>query len=367
MPDFDQPVYCLAGLPFDAVTMPEALELVRDAAAEGAPCFVSTPNLNFLISCLRDDAFRNSVIHSDLSIADGMPLVWIAGLLGVPIRERVTGSGLFETLWRNKAADRPLSVYFFGGPEGVAERASQVLNAEPSGMRCVGFECPGFGSVEAMSSDETIARINASNADFLVVALGARKGQAWIEHNRARIAVPVISHLGAVVNFVAGTVSRAPLWMQRSGLEWLWRIKEEPALWKRYWHDGTALLGLLVKRVLPYALWLRRHRGEARAPFLLQLLPEKDGSLRLVVEGGAPDDLAADFRSVFRAAAAAKVPLVIDFARVTHLSPAFFGLMLMLKKQLDSNGLTLRCVSVAPQLRRIFFWNGVDYLLQPRG
>jgi len=89
--------------------------------------------------------------------------------------------------------------------------------------------------------------INASQADFLVVALGAKKGQAWILHNLEHLQVPVVSHLGAVVNFVAGTVQRAPAAWQRAGLEWLWRIKEEPALFGRYWNDGLALFGLWWK------------------------------------------------------------------------------------------------------------------------
>ncbi len=255
---FDRNVYCLLGLPFDAVNMNAAVQIVRRAVAQRTACFISTPNLNFLIGCLTDRQFRQSVINSDLSIADGMPLVWIARFLDIPIRERVPGAGLFEALRNNVM--HPLSVYFFGGPDGAAATACRRLNGESSGVHCTGFESPGFGSIEDLSSEATIAAINASNADFLLVALGAKKGQAWIEHNRSRISVPVISHLGAVVNFVAGTLQRAPPWMQRAGLEWLWRIKEEPGLLRRYVKDGISFIRLLATRVIPYA-WLRyQHR-----------------------------------------------------------------------------------------------------------
>ena len=118
-------------------------------------------------------------------------------------------------------------------------------------MVCVGFESPGYGSIVEMSSKSAIAKINASGADFLVVALGAAKGQAWIEHNLEALNVPVVSHLGAVINFVAGGVKRAPLWMQKSGLEWAWRIREEPELWRRYWFDGLGLVKLLIRSVAP--------------------------------------------------------------------------------------------------------------------
>src|SRR5690606_13363441 len=117
---------------------------------------------------------------------DGMPLVWIARLLGLPIRERVAGSTLFEALRHGEARRTSaglLSVYFFGGPDGVAERADEKLNASTSWLRCVGYRSPGFASIEEMSDAETIDAINASNADFIVVALGAKKGQTWIERN----------------------------------------------------------------------------------------------------------------------------------------------------------------------------------------
>ena len=365
MQDFDRQVFCLAGLPFDAVDMAGALTRVRDAATQRKRCFLSTPNLNFLIGCQSDAAFRDSVIHSDLNVADGMPLVWMARLLGLPIRERVAGSGLFEALRRPAPPSAPMTVYFFGGPDGVAEQACRILNAQPSGLRCAGFACPGFGSVAEMSGEETIARINASGADFLVVALGARKGQAWIEHNRSRITAPVISHLGAVVNFVAGTVSRAPGWMQRTGLEWLWRIKEEPTLWKRYWLDGVALLGLLLTRVLPYAVWLRvgRARLDCSAFSVERQAARTDGALRIAVSGCAPDSLPDAVRTVLRDAAAAGQPVVVDMARAEYVSPALFGALLVLKKHQDANAARLSFEGVSPELRRFFVWNGVEYLL----
>ncbi len=239
-------VVCILGLPFDAITLQDAVQRVRDAIHARRRLFLSTPNLNFLIGSRSDAAFRRSVVDSDLSVADGMPLVWMSRLLGTPLPERVTGSDLFERL-RNEPLPpgrSPIRVYFYGGPPGAAEAAARRLNAGSSAMVCVGYESPGFGSVEELSDAETIDRINARDADFLVVALGAVKGQAWIERNRGRLRVPVISHLGAVVNFEAGTVSRAPAWVRRAGLEWLWRIKEEPALWRRYGRDARALLGL---------------------------------------------------------------------------------------------------------------------------
>jgi N-acetylglucosaminyldiphosphoundecaprenol N-acetyl-beta-D-mannosaminyltransferase len=223
-PDFYRDVYCILGLPFDAVSLDEAVDKVRVAAESKKRLFLSTPNLNFLITSQTDAAFRNSVIHSDLSVADGMPIVWLAQLLGVPIRERVAGASVFQALMLPaRTATGPdektstVRVFFFGGPTGVAQAAHEKINRlaqldglQGCGVTSVGYASPGFGTVEDMSTPAIIQQINASQADFLVVALGAAKGQAWIEHNRAALTVPVLSHLGAVVNFVAGKIERAP-------------------------------------------------------------------------------------------------------------------------------------------------------------
>ena len=124
-PDFSRNVYCVLGLPFDALTLEQAVTHIRAAVARRTPCFLSTPNLNFLIAGQAQVAFRNSVIHSDLSLADGMPIVWLAKLMGIPIAARVAGSDLFEAL--RHSAGPILKVYFFGGG-GRRGRASCMAN-----------------------------------------------------------------------------------------------------------------------------------------------------------------------------------------------------------------------------------------------
>jgi N-acetylglucosaminyldiphosphoundecaprenol N-acetyl-beta-D-mannosaminyltransferase len=196
------------------------------------------------------EEFRQSVLSSDLSVADGAPILWLAEKQGTPLPERVAGADIFDALRYGAGRQllgRAVKVFFFGGPEGVAQRACEVLNQEHEAtgfMQGVGAIYPGHGSVDDMSSERWIQQINASGADFLVVALGARKGQAWIMANRHRLTVPVVSHLGAVVNFVAKTVRRAPRPVRRLGLEWVSPIKEEPELFDRYWADGKGFLRL---------------------------------------------------------------------------------------------------------------------------
>ena len=259
--DFTRPRVCLLGLPFDPVSLPEAVERVRADAFAGRRCWIATPNLNFAIAARSDAAFRQSVLRSDLSLVDGMPLVWMARGLGLAVPGRVAGSDLFEALQAHPGP--PLGLYLFGGPPGVAARAAENINAQGGGVRCVGFDEAGYGSIEAMSGAALIERINRSGAHFVSAALGAQKGQAWFAHNIARLEPPVLCHLGAVMNFSAGAVNRAPAWAQRSGLEWVFRIKGEPALWKRYAGDGLKATRLLTTRVVPAALAARSQRASA--------------------------------------------------------------------------------------------------------
>lgn len=362
VPDFDRNVYCLLGLPFDAVTLPEAVSIVRRAALGSRRCYLSTPNTNFLIACRSDDAFRNSVLYSDLSVADGMPLIWMARLLSIPLVQRVSGSGMFDHMMDESTPQ--VKVFFFGGPEGAAELACEVLNSTSCGVRSVGYEYPGFVSVEQMSTDAIVGKINSSGADMLVLSLPARKGSAWIRLNLPKLVVPVVTNLGAVVNFVAGTVKRAPVWMQRTGLEWFWRVIQEPQLWKRYYLDGKALFRLLVTRVFAYAWYLRRNRpsritlDRARVTSVTQ--PDL---VTLVLAGVWTQENLDPLRSAFKQAVEAKENLRIDLSDVDYVDSAFIGQLMILFGYQTKIRKRFELVSANTSLIRIFRWNCADFLL----
>lgn len=339
--DFDRPLVCVLGLPFDAIDLEQAVQRIREAAFVGKRCFVSTPNLNFAMTARVDAAFRGAVLRSDLSLADGMPLVWTARLLGLPLTHRVSGADLFEALRAH--AGPPVTVFLFGGPPGVAARACEAINRSGSGMRCVGVDDAGFGTVESMSGDERIDRINRSGAQFVIASLGAGKGQAWLERNAGRLTAPVLSHLGAVLNFAAGSVQRAPRWMTASGLEWLWRVKEEPALWRRYWHDGVGALRLLLTNVFPEAItaWRARRRGEDwnPAPVEIEVSSTHQGHvLRLSGDWRSDGGVEALRSALTKCAAARSGPLRVDLAGVTALGNASIALLLVACGWFDGHG-----------------------------
>lgn len=242
--------YWLFGLPFDVTTLDEVRRMIFAAADSRQQLIFATPNVNFTAQAHRDQRFRDDVLRTGLSLADGMPVVWLGRMLKVPFTGRVAGSDLLDSLI-TAPGPRRLRVYFFGGEQGAAEQAMLAANRRGGGIEAVGAHYPGFASIEEMSDQAVIDAINRSNADLLVVALGAAKGHRWIEANRHRLTVPVISHLGAAINFIAGRLRRAPRFTHRLGLEWLWRIKEEPTLFRRYARDGAFLLHRIVSFAIP--------------------------------------------------------------------------------------------------------------------
>ena len=363
--DLAREVYCILGMPIDAIEMPAALRRIEKAAAGAAPFVISTPNLNFLVNSQRDSEFRDSLLFSDLCPADGMPIVWIARLTGIPIKHRIAGSDIFEALKSRRNSEPPLKVFFFGATEAVAAAAARALNVDPAALSCVGWACPGFGTVEELSADPLIDSINSSNANFLMVALGAKKGQLWLQRNHRRLRIPVRAHLGATINFQAGTVKRAPASLQKLGLEWLWRIKEEPQLCRRYWNDGIVLLRLMLTRVMPLAIRTRslRRRCERKEHDLVIRPASQPDRLTLSLCGFAIASHAEKAISCFRNAITTKQQLTIDFSQTRAIDARFLGLLLMLKKQLTAQGATLQLAGISREMARTFRLNGLEYLL----
>ena len=363
--DLSREVYCILGMPVDVIGMSSVLRGIETAAASRVPFFISTPNLNFLVNSQSDPDFRESLLMSDLCPADGMPILWIAWFMGIPIKERIAGSDIFDALKCGRNSAKPLKTFLFGGAEGVAAAASRALNLAARGLFCVGSLCPGFGSVAEMSQFETIDKINESEADFLVVSLGAKKGQSWLQHNHHRLLIPVRAHLGASMNFQAGTVRRAPPIIQKYGLEWLWRIKEEPYLWRRYWNDAGALLRLLFTRVLPLAMltWWLRLKYHPYGQDLVLTQARGHESVTVSLSGPATARHVNRMIPVLREAIAKKKRIKIDFSNTTVIDARFLGLLLMLRKRLRGNGVHPILIGLSPGLKRVFCLNGLGFLL----
>jgi N-acetylglucosaminyldiphosphoundecaprenol N-acetyl-beta-D-mannosaminyltransferase len=344
--------FLIGGLVFHEISYGGLIEAsVNSVDYSNSVFFISTPNLNFLITAQADVLFQRSVTVSNLSIPDGFPIVLIARILGLPMPARIAGSTFFQILrQQDTGLGRPWKIYFFGGQPGIAKQAAAVLNSDGRHMVCVGFHEAGFGSVEEMSDPAVIDEINRSGADFLVVALGAKKGQAWIVHNLDRLKVPIVSHLGAVINFVAGNVRRAPLFWQRLGMEWLWRIKEEPTLWRRYWSDGLALCRLMVTQILPAAANERWKRPAAMAfedATVECFQADQKIVLRLVGAWGREN-----LSRLQSTAVLVKQDCLLDLAGVTYIDSMALGSLLALEGALGRGGFSFTVESVDTRLRK---------------
>jgi N-acetylglucosaminyldiphosphoundecaprenol N-acetyl-beta-D-mannosaminyltransferase len=363
--DLSRNVYCILGVPIDAIDMPAVLQSVDAAVASETRFLLSTANLNFLVNSQMDPEFRESLLLSDLCSPDGMPLVWIARLVGIPIKRRVAGSDIFEALKWRPYAHRPLKVFIFGATEEVAAAAARRVNESSVFLKCVGWSCPGFVNLDALSDELIIDQINSSNADFLMAALGAHKGQLWMKRNHFRLRIPVRAHLGATINFQAGVIRRAPPAVRKIGLEWLWRIKEEPKLWRRYWYDGGILLRMFVGSVLPLAVEMRLAAVQgvlSRSVFAVQPILSSD-SVVLRISGYATVEKVDRAIPYFREAVASGKQIVIDLFHTQRLDARFLGLILMLRKQLAIRGDVPKLVGATSAVRRQFRLNGVEYLL----
>ena len=360
--DLTRQVYCVLGIPIDAVSMAEVIGSIESAVQKSASLTLSTPNLNFLIASLDDAEFRESLLDSDLCPADGMPIIWVSRLLALPIIRRIAGSDIFQALKQRPLGARPISVFFFGSSEAVASAAAATINAARSALACTGWICPGFGTIEEMSTPELLNQISASGADFLVAALGAKKGQLWLSRNQTRLRIPVKAHLGATINFQAGAIKRAPEFMQKLGLEWGWRILKEPYLWKRYFKDGLAFLRLMVFHVLPLLIDNRRSRTRQ---VLIVDTQERPEALVLRLSGSAISENIQPAIDGFRYALSSKSAVKLDLGGVSHIDARFLGLLLMLRKLLKSSGRAMELVGTPGPIKRAFKLHCVDYLLTP--
>lgn len=364
--DFARRVYCVLGIPIDETSMAGLVGQIRQAALARESRFISTPNLNYLMLSQRDPAFRWSLLESDICPADGVGILLICRLLGIPITARVAGSDLPAALQATPApvGDRPLRIAFFGGEPGVGQRACAAVNGgDTDRLVCVAAIDPGVMSAEKMGDPAILQQINATGADFLLVALGAQKGQAWLMGNRHKLTVPIVSHLGATLNFLAGAVTRAPEGVRKLGLEWLWRIKEEPKLAHRYLSDGGRLAWLLLTRVLPLSLWLRRARkGGGTEGNGVWLDRDNPRYCAVILAGDLGDAELAPAMEAFRGAVQTGLDIRLDFSRVKSFGMAFAGQVLMLEKTLHKQNRSLMIAGAAPAVSRALGWCGLGHL-----
>jgi len=244
---------------FDHITEGETINEVFDRMERGAGGQVVTANLDHLVRASREPRYLRHVQNADLNVADGMPIVWASRLRGRPLPERVTGADLVHGLVA-EAADRGRSVFLLGGNPGVAEEAGRIWSENHPGLRVAGVHCPpmGFEKNEAAMGEIRLA-LESSQPDLVLVALGSPKQEYLIEDLRELLPGTWWIGVGISFSFVTGQVRRAPIWMQRIGLEWLFRLMCEPRrLARRYLVDGVPFASRLLISAIGARLGVNR-------------------------------------------------------------------------------------------------------------
>ena len=214
-------------LPLDVVDFEGALDAIDRLIRSKSGGTVFTPNVDHVVMAEHDERFRTAYAAAALSLVDGTPVLWASRLLRTPLPAKISGSDLVMPLLR-RASERGYRVFFLGGAPGVADLAKSKLEAALPGIQIVGTDASRIDVNQPADADEVTERIRRTEPDIVLVALGAPKQEIWSFTRTERLKPAVLIGVGASLDFVAGIQKRAPSWMSTAGLEWLYRLAQEP-------------------------------------------------------------------------------------------------------------------------------------------
>jgi N-acetylglucosaminyldiphosphoundecaprenol N-acetyl-beta-D-mannosaminyltransferase len=235
----------LGHLCLDLLTFAEAIDEIERLVKEGQGGAVFTPNVDHVVKAERDANLRQAYQAAGLCLADGKPLVWASRLLGWPLPEKVSGADLIVPL-AERAAARGWRIYLLGAGPGVAEKAATLFH-QSYGIDVVGTDAP-IVAADGTPTNDVVERIRAARPHLVLVALGAPKQELFIHRASVDLRPAVALGIGAALDFFTGTVKRAPQWMSEAGMEWLYRLGQEPRrLWRRYLINDPLFLATLYR------------------------------------------------------------------------------------------------------------------------
>jgi len=240
--------------------MAQAVATVEGWIEQRQRHYVCVTGVHGVMESQRDENLRRTHAGAGLVTPDGMPLLWLGRLRGFTHMNRVYGPDLMLQLCERSVAEG-YRHYLYGGGEGIAQRLSEKLRERFPGIRMVGAHSPPFRPLTPEEDEEVVRRINVARPDIVWVGLGTPKQERWMEAHRDRLEASVLIGVGAAFDFHSGAKRQAPRWMQNSGLEWLFRLANEPRrLWRRYLVNNTWFVTL----VLAEACGLKTYPSTAR-------------------------------------------------------------------------------------------------------
>ena len=349
------PSLSILGVPFDNVTTDQTLEVISGMIASRKPHYIATANVDFTALALYDEELRRILLDAHLVVCDGMPLVWASRWLGNALPERVAGSDLVPKLLAI-AEEKNWSVYFLGGQQAVAAKAVEMVQERHPKLRIAGVTSPPFKPLHEMDHATICADIQRTDPDLLFVSFGCPKQEKWIAMNYLRAGAPVTIGVGATIDFLAGNIQRAPLWMQKTGLEWLYRLLQEPRrLFKRYATDFVVFGFTIVKQ-----WWLTR-RGKRTLPAAPRISPPNKGPevrLSSVAELFCPERLdAAEVRVIeqvwMNCLEGPEEGIIIDCGGAQFIDSTGLGLLMRMQKRCRQSGKHLVLCTVSPAVLKL--------------
>jgi len=346
------PSLSILGVPFDNVTTNQTLEAISGMIASRKPHYIATANVDFTALALYDEELRRILLDAHLVVCDGMPLVWASRWLGNALPERVAGSDLVPKLLAI-AEEKNWSVFFLGGQKEVADKAVQKVQERHPRLKIAGVMSPPFKPLHEMDHAAICAEIRSTDPDLLFVSFGCPKQEKWIAMNYQRAGAPVAIGVGATIDFLAGHMQRAPLWMQKTGLEWLYRLLQEPRrLFKRYATDFV-IFGLTIGK----QWWLTRGGKRSISTTPAPRIPTQDKALDVqlssVAELFCPERLdAAEVRDIeqvwMQSLEGLEEGVIIDCGGAQFIDSTGLGLLMRMQKRCRQSGKHLVLATVSP-------------------
>jgi N-acetylglucosaminyldiphosphoundecaprenol N-acetyl-beta-D-mannosaminyltransferase len=338
----------ILGVPFDNISSAETIAIIEQMVLSRRPHYLATANVDFLAQAATDVELRRILFDAHLVLCDGTPLLWAAKLLGNPLRERVAGSDLVPLLL-GAAEEKGFRPFFLGATPDSIETAVRKVSRDYPRLEIAGYHSPPFNRLLEMDHEEIRERIVKARPDLLFVGFGCPKQEKWIYMHYRALGVPVSVGVGGTIDFLAGKLSRAPKWMQRSGTEWIYRMAQEPRrLAGRYARDLWYFGGGIAAQYWRLHFGRRVENGPARPD---QAKSGADyNSVRLPVR--------LDYEEVhhckesLEALVTEAKPCVLDAGLVRFIDSTGVGLLIRLQKRARLTGGQLLIASPSEQVRR---------------
>lgn len=334
----------ILSVPIDRLDAGQVLQRLEQFIHERTFHQVATANTDFLVNAMDDPELRHILCSADLVIPDGMPLVWASRLMGAPLPERVTGADLVPLL-AALAAKQGYRIFMLGARPEVARRAKEQLERDYPGIQIVGCVSPPPAPTVEMEHERLLDQIVRARPEILLVALGNPKQEKWIHLNRDRLHdVPVCIGVGATFDFLAGAIRRAPIFAQRNGLEWLYRLQQDPCrLWRRYCRDFSRGGAHLMRQ-----WWLLRSR---RSRGVTEMHRARIGNCTVIsLKGKVTGSAAHQFQEAAEEALHDSTHLILDLQNADALDCETLGTLMHLPHTAAAHGQEARLMAVSPCL-----------------